>query len=301
MLKPKNNKQRKVDLTDNSGRKFIYHSQMKSNDKRVDERTINNKDKKDSSRKKSFFRQLPTILSFLVILGTLLYISTLNNNPEIVIENSSSVKFLHSNHQYQQTIKSILSSSIFNKSKFTIDSNAVAQRFESVYPEFDSATVIIPISGHRLQLVLKVLEPVLNLQNSTGYYLLNSKGIVIMKFMTLKEMNATKLTTLTDRSNSSVGLGKSFISSDSVKFIQNIIYQYTKKGITIQNLFLPNSPYEVDVQSRGENFIVKYNLLDSSNYQIGTYFTTIKYIKTNNLPMPSQYMDLRVPGKSFYK
>jgi hypothetical protein len=292
MPKPKlrKNNRRKIDPSDNSGRKFIYHSQIKA------------PDKKNISRNMSFLKQIPAIISLLAILATLFYITTLNSNPQIVIaDNNSSVKFLHSSYQYQQTIKSILNKSIFNKSKFTINSNAIAKQFESDYPEFSSATVIIPISGHRLELVLKVSAPILNLQNSTGYYLLNSEGTAIIKFNTIKDMNSTKLVTLIDQSNSKVYLGKSFISSDSINFIQNIIYQYSKKGLMIQNMTLPNLPFEVDVQSRGESFTVKYNLLNSSSYQIGTYFSTEKYLKTNNLPMPSQYIDLRVPGKAFYK
>jgi len=299
--KSKNKNRRKVDLTDNSSRKFIYHSQIKTHDKRESERTIKT-DKKTASRNMSLLKQLPTIISFLVILVTLFYISTLNNNPQIVIENASSkVKFLHTDYQYRNTIKTLLNGSILNKSKFTINSNSIARQLEADYPELDSATVIIPITGHSLKLVLKASSPELNLQNSTGYYLLNDQGVVILKFSTLTEMNATKLITLTDQSNSVVSPGKDFISSETSSFIQNIIYQYSKKGISIQGMTLPNSPFEVDVQGRGESYVVKYNLLNSSSYQIGTYFSTLQYLKANSSPTPSQYIDLRVPGKTFYK
>jgi len=300
MRKSKNNTQRKVNTAD-TNRKFIYHSQIKTRDQITNERTPSNIDKVRSQRS-SLLKQSPTIISFLVILGTLFYITTLNDNPQIIVDNNtSSVDFLHTKQQYQQTIKTILSSSFLNKSKFTIDSNAIARQFEADYPELDSATVIIPITGHKLQLVIKASTPVLNLQNSTGYYLLSDEGVVIKKFSSLTDMNSTKLVTLTDQSNSPAYLGKGFISSETTAFIQNIIFQYSKKGIAIAGMSLPNSPYEIDVQSRGQNFIAKYNLLNSSNYQIGIYFSILNYLKTNNLPMPTQFIDLRVSGKAFYK
>jgi hypothetical protein len=191
--------------------------------------------------------------------------------------------------------------SILNKSKFTVNSNSIARQIENTYPELDSATVIIPLTGHNLQIVLKASTPVLSLENSTGYYLLNDKGVAILKFSSAKQMSLTKLVTLTDASNSPVSLGKSFISSNTVGFIQSIIYQYSKKNLSIESMTLPNSPYELDVQSRGQNYIEKYNLLDSADYQVGTYFAILNYLKTNNQTAPSQYIDLRVPGKAFYK
>ena len=299
--KPKNNK-RKVDLSSRSGRKFVYHSQIKSHENRAGERLVSVPDKRKTSGKSSIFRQLPTIISFIVIIGTLFYISTLNSNPEIIIDNgSNTVNFLHTTAQYRQTIVSLLDSSFLNKSKFTIDTNALARKFKADYPELDSATIIIPVTGHRLELVLKASTPVLDLKNSTGYYLLSDQGVVIKKFSTLKDMNSTKLVVLTDDSNSSVFLAKNFISGQTVSFIQKIIYQYSKKNMTITGMTLPVSPYELDVQSRGVSYIEKYNLLNDANYQIGTYFTTLQYIKTNNIPMPTQYVDLRVPGKAFFK
>ncbi|HUY53193.1 MAG TPA: hypothetical protein VMV24_01300 [Candidatus Dormibacteraeota bacterium] len=290
-LKLKKNIQRKRDPSEGFPmRKFVYHSQIKTYDK------------KKVSKNLSFFKQLPTIISFIVILVTLFYVTTLNNSPQIIITNNSSgVKFIHSNAQYMYTIRSILNESILNKSKFTINSNNISRQFKSYYPEFSSVTVIIPIYGHRLQLVLKVSEPAINLQNSTGYYLLDDQGVAVIKYNSIKQMDSTKLVTVIDDSNSKVLLGKNFISSNSVLFIQNVIYQYSKKGIKIQNIILPNLPFEIDVQSRGEGSIEKYNLLDNSNFQVGTYFSTLKYIKSSNLAMPTQYIDLRVPGKAFYK
>ena len=292
--------QNKVDLDASQSRKFIYHSQIKSSERQSADRLVEVNQAKD--RNKSFLKQSPTIISFLVIIAVIFYISTLNSSPEIDIVNApTNVKFLHSEDQYRQTIANILSSSILDKSKFTVDSNAIARQIEKDYPELDSATVIIPLTGHSLQVVLKASTPVLNLQNSTGYFLLNDNGIAILKFSSLKQMDLTKLVTLTDQSNSPVHLGASFISSSTVSFIQSIIYQYTKKDISIQAMTLPDSPYELDVQSRGQNYIAKYNLLDSVNYQIGTYFTILNYLKTNNLPAPAQFIDLRVAGKAFYK
>lgn len=303
MFKPKTKKniRREVDLDANSNRRFMYHSQIKTSERRTSERLAELNQIKQHKRG-SFLRQSPTIISFLVILAVLFYISTLNSNPEIDIINSpTKVKFLHSESQYRYTISNILSRSILNKSKFTVDSNSIAHQIETDYPELDSATVIIPITGHNLKIILKASTPVLNLENSTGYYLLNDKGVAILKFNSEKQMSLTALVTLVDQSNSPVYLGKSFISGDTVNFIQSIIYQYSKKGLSIQTMSLPNSPYELDVQSRGQGYIEKYNLLDSSNYQIGTYFTTLSYLKTNSQSTPTQYIDLRVPGKAFYK
>jgi hypothetical protein len=293
---------RKVDLTSSKGRKFVYHSQIKNSDRQTNDRIVNVSGKGKLSRNVSFLRQSPTIISFLVIIGTIFYITTLNNNPQIIIDNNSSaINFLHTRSQYQQTIDSLLNSSFLNKSKFTIDTNSLEARFKSDYPELDSATIIIPITGHNLQLILKASIPVLTLKNSTGLYLLSDKGVVIKKFSSLTDMNSTKLINLTDASNSSAYLGKNFISSQTITFIQSIIYQYKKKNIAISGMILPVSPYEIDVQSGGQGFIVKYNLLDDVNYQVGTYFTILQYLKANSKQMPTQYIDLRVSGKAFYK
>jgi hypothetical protein len=294
---------RVVGNRDTIGRKYLYHSQKiersnKSNDQRLADLT----DERVKNRKLPWLRNLPTIIAFIAVILTVIYIATLNDTPKIYIENSSNnLQFLHTRAQYQQSIKILLDQSVLNKSKFTIDTNKLETEFESEYPELDSATIIIPISGHSLELMLKSSIPEINIQNSTGYFLLNDNGVATLKFSTQKQMIATGLPTLTDQSNSPIIPGKEFLSHESMSFIEDIIYQYSKKSISIQSISLPNIPYELDVQSRGDRYYVKYNLLNNSDYQIGSYLVVRNNILSNKIAGPNQYIDVRVNGKVYLK
>ncbi|HUC95732.1 MAG TPA: hypothetical protein VMR76_02105 [Candidatus Saccharimonadia bacterium] len=293
---------RHVKLEDGQERKqYMYHSQRL--DKLRDTNRLNDNVDKGRFRlsERSWFRNLPTILAFLAVLATIVYISTLNDRPQIIVENTSQINFLHSNDDYQSSVQKILDGSLLNKSKFTINTNSIETKLEMEYPELQKATVIIPLTGHKLQLVLVASKPVATLENKTGYYLLSDQGVIIMKFSSYSQMLKVHLPLIIDQSNSKVSLGTGFISSESISFIENIIFQYSKHSVDIEHFNLPVVPYEVDVQTRGENYITKYNLLADSNYQIGTYFSTIEYIEKNNQPTPTQYIDLRVPGKAFIK
>src|ERR1039458_3192941 len=133
-------KSRRANVEDRvDSRKYMYHSQRI--DKLRDTKRSDTPSVRDDSRLRAWIRNLPTILAFMIIIATIVYISTLNDNPQIIINNPSKINFLHPVSVYQNSIDSILGNSVLNSSKFTIDTNRIESEFETKFPEIDKVTL----------------------------------------------------------------------------------------------------------------------------------------------------------------
>jgi hypothetical protein len=111
----------------------------------------------------------------------------------------------------------------------------------------------------------------------------------------------SKLPQVVDQSGLQVKLNQQALTSADVSFIQTVVAQLAARKVTVSSLVLPASSNELDARIAGQTHFVKFNLHDNdARQQAGAYLATIAQLKRKNTP-PSQYIDVRVPGRAYYQ
>src|SRR5262249_5507374 len=131
--------------------------------------------------------------------------------------------------------------------------------------------------------------------------LIDNRGVAILPAFEVKNQSQLRLPTVIDQSNTDVELGKPVLTSGSVKFITEASKQFETQNLRIQSLTLPSTnPNQLNVKLTDKNFYIKMDTTGDSREQVGAYLAATKKIKS--LPdTVSQYIDVRVPGRVFYK
>ena len=91
------------------------------------------------------------------------------------------------------------------------------------------------------------------------------------------------------------------MSSTDISFIKTVIAQLAAKQVIVSGLTLPVASREIDANIAGVGYIVKFNLQDGKALQqAGTFLATKGRLDSQSIT-PSQYIDVRVPGRAYYK
>lgn len=246
---------------------------------------------------------LPLVPSFIagaVLAGCLLYISSLSSDPKLQIAGNTKLGITHDVTEYEAGIRKILDSSITNKSKLLINSNEIAGRIADEYPELGDVSVVLPLIGRRPVVQAEPAAPKLVLTTVDGGFVLDENGRIMAEAADIESSVRDALPVLRDESGLSLELGRYALSKESVNFVAAVAAQLQRKDMTIQSMILPTVPNEMHVRMAGKPYYVKFNLRDESRVQAGTYLATHKKLSQDNVE-PREYIDVRVPGKVYYK
>ncbi len=181
--------------------------------------------------------------------------------------------------------------------KVTLDTNGIASQMKQKFPELESVVVTVPIVGNRPVIYVAPAHPVLKLETASGSYVLSSKGFAYHGDMTDKEIIA--LPQLIDLSGVRPDPGKPFLPLSTVTFALAVQYQLSKASIAVDALMLPQgAPFEFDVRLVGKPYIIKLNLQEDPVVQSGAVVAVVQKLGG---ALPGQYIDVRVPGRAYYK
>ena len=94
-------------------------------------------------------------------------------------------------------------------------------------------------------------------------------------------------------------MSKRLLPASHVAFMQKVDYQLTQKEFVIDRFILPkNSAYEVNVRLKGKPFAIRFNLAEDATVQSGAAVAVLEQLGEAS---PSTYLDVRVPGRAFYR
>lgn len=280
---------------------FSYHSNRSNRDSSMGRYNREEQSSRSVSDRTKLLKNLPAFLAVIVLIVSIIYAITLNSNPRIEIVGSSSNSFLQPVSSYKLSASKLLQGSFLNGTKLTINTDSIASKLSSEYPELDGVTVVIPLLGHQPIVEIKPSHSIIVLANSQGSFLLNQNGTAILNLSPQTQMQQfASLPLVTDQSGLVVKLGEQVIPTSTITFINTVIDQFAAKSIPIQSMTLVAVPYELNVQVRGVPYYIKFNLLSDPNYSIGTYLATVKELATLKAT-PTQYIDVRIPGRAYYQ
>lgn len=245
-------------------------------------------------------------LLFAIIVGLICAVNivSLSSNPRIVLlDTENNAYAFHSSKEYQTAASQQLKSSIWNKNKITANTGAASKALQQQYPELADVSITLPLIGHRPIYYLKATKPAFILQTANGgAYVLDDSGKALIAKGAAPESTTANLPTINDQAGLRVATGKQVVSSREVAFITTVMAMLKEKNIQVSGLTLPaNAAQELDVAIAGKPYYVKFNLHDptSARQQVGTYLATANNLERQNIT-PSQYIDVRVLGRSYY-
>ena len=252
-----------------------------------------------------WWKHLPTIISTIVILFCFGYELVLTTNPKIVILKDDSANFLLKPPVvYINAASKLFKQSLSDQNKLTINTGYISERLQKMFPELNSVSVTLPVLGHRPIIYLDPATPSLILDTqSSGDYLIDSYGKALVNLENVKVPQSVSFYTVKDQTGLKVNVGQDVLSTSDINFIQYVAAETKANSLNIKYMILPPQSRELDIYFNNEPYYVKFNLDTSSamKQQVGTFLATREYLIKSNSPTPSQYIDVRVTGRAYYK
>lgn len=244
---------------------------------------------------------LPTKLALLAIAGSLLYITTLNTQVNLSAQTVASTNgLLRTRATYQEVAQEILSKSIFNRSKLTVNVSGFEQAMQTRFTELESVTLTIPLLGHEPVVGLISRKPVLKLATNHGVFLLDTEGRALLKASEAISVDSLNLPLVTDETQVEVAPGKSVITASATRYITELHALLSQKQVAIQSMTLPATSEELRVTLKDKSYYIRFNIDADSRQSAGEYLALIEEFRTGTAE-PIEYIDLRVPERAFYK
>ncbi|MGB4967816.1 MAG: hypothetical protein WBO35_06480 [Candidatus Saccharimonadales bacterium] len=239
-------------------------------------------------------KRLVTVLLWSCLGVLFWYHMYLGTTPVIVPSTDASAMDDAARAVYQADATKLFSGSIFNRNKLTLDTRGTARKLIQKHPEIQQAVVSAPVFGAAPRVTLTLMKPVARLQTAGQTYGLDPTG------HTLSVAPADGSAPLViDEANVIPIPGRRFLPIYTVKAITTISEQSSAAGLEVASITLPKSnPYELVVRLQKKPFYIRYNLQADVLQQSGAMIATIKHLGSG---APREYLDVRVPGKIYYK
>lgn len=248
---------------------------------------------------RTWWHYLPSVSAGVIIILCGIYNTSLTTKPRIIFSNQTQVHLLRDTKFYEEAIGSMLSQSLFNRNKLTINTDDRAQEISDRYPELSSAAISLPLVGRRPVIQITPAEAVLELDTSSGAYLLDKNGRAVIRARDAASM-VRDVVRLSDETGIPAEVGKVALPKEQVEFIAEIIFQLEQKQITIDSATLPRASNELHIKIKGKNYSVKFNLQGDARQQAGSFLATKQRLEADKSE-PAEYIDVRVEDKAYVK
>jgi hypothetical protein len=233
------------------------------------------------------------ILMILVLIFLVFHSLILRSNAKIIVNNtnfSSISNYRDVTNGYLRAVK--------NNNKLTFDDKGLINTLKTDFPEIDTASVELPVFSQRPVVRIAISPPSFFLKSADKTYILDAAGKAVA--YNYQYPRITGLPVIVDQSGFTVSRGKQVLSQHDISFIKDLQAHCEANSIKIKSLVLPASPEEADLYTEDQPYFVKFHLAGDPDIQTGQFLAARHNFAQNNV-QPSQYLDVRVSGKIFYK
>ena len=249
--------------------------------------------------------RLLLILFILLLIIAALDLTWLNSQPKIFFlysPNSNNKTLLQSMSVYQKYAAKTLSESFSSNNKITINTGALTNKMMDQFPELGSVSIVLPVIGHQPSFYLQPAQPGLILQVSNFNYLLNNQGRVLSrKSVTDNSLLKFALPIVSNQAALTYKTGQQAMSREDIAFIEYVYEQLSLHNIAVSSSGLIANSRELDVRINSpQPYYVKFNLENTQQEQVGTYLAVYDQLQKQSVN-PAQYIDVRVPGRAYFK
>jgi len=250
-----------------------------------------------SRSSRSLISRLPVWLLGVVVVVCLGKVLVLTTDPKVVVLGQTAVTgtYVESTAAYGVAAHQLLARDAANHTKLTADLDGTARALQQEFPELQHVSLEAPLVGSRPILYIQVTQPSLILQSPQGNYALNDSGITLARLSKLPP----NVPLVVDQSGSSLRVSGQALPSSTVSFVQTVAYQLAAAKLDVSAFVLPvGKPYELDIRLEGKAYVVRCNLEADARTQSGALIATVQQLGQRT---PAQYLDLRTPGRVYYK
>jgi len=227
----------------------------------------------------------------------------LSTTPKVVETGDSSGQiFLRSASTYTAAANQLFSKSALNRNKVTVDTKQISAAMLREFPELTAVNVSLPFVGSQPVMYIQPATPKLILATqSSGSLVIDNEGRALISTTQVSNLSKLHLPTVTDQSGLAVQVGQAALTAANVSYITEVVGQLSAKGVAVTSLTLPAASSELDVRVAGAAYFIKFNLAATdARQEAGTYLAVRSYLATHN-QTPAAYVDVRVPGRAYYK
>lgn len=245
-------------------------------------------------------RRAPALVSVLAGCIVLIALLQLGSNARVVTVGAASGKVFLRDHKVYEAAAHDAFSSLLNSNKLTVDTHGIATNLRKQFPELAVVSVSLPIVGNRPEVYIQPATPKMILATQGGMYLLDSAGRALITTNQITDLEKLQVPVVTDQSDLPVKVGEAVLPQDTVAFISEVTGQLQAKQVVITSLTLPAGTNELHTRIDGVGYSIKFNMYGQAKEQVGAYLAVKEYLESQG-KAPSEYVDVRVENKVYYK
>lgn len=299
--------QRSVTGNVGQNRTFSYYAARSQSEITLGRETV--QDKPPIRRLPTRFQRLRKhsgwLLGLLVLSAVVVYELQLSTTPKVVsLVASSEAPFLQDSSIYQQAAQQLFAESAANRNKLTVDASTIAHRLRQRFPELQEVSISLPVIGDRPTVFVRPAAPAMVLAARNGTYIVDENGRALAEVKAGTNLQRLNIPSVTDQSGLAVKLGDQVLPRNATAFIGLVAEQLKTQKVNVQSMTLPAAAGELDVYMVNRPYFVKFNIEegteDSALMQAGTLLAVLKKLDREG-KAPSQYVDVRLEGRAYYK
>lgn len=290
------------DLVKPKTKKFLYRSKRADVELNVGRSVAREQTNKSKSGWAFVLQRIGLLVLLIAILASAVNSLSLSTNPKVLpLDGDKAGAFLHDTVVYENYATHLLSDSVWNRNKITVNTADVSRKLVEKYPELASASVTVPLLAHRPIIYIQPAKPTIIMLAKNGSFVVANTGKALLGADNSSALDKYSLPKLNDSTGLKLAVGKQALTTADVNFIQTVITELGSKGFKVASMNLPVAANELDVQLVGQPYLVKFNLASSTaRQQAGTFLSMIGYLQKQNVT-PGKYVDVRVNGRAYYQ
>lgn len=253
-------------------------------------------------RARRFIRKTSSILVVIGLLTVVIVSLIIAPQPKIkILGDKNSQFFLQDSEIYRSAAQQIIASTPLNRNKVTFDTSEVSEQMRRIFPELSAVSVSLPLVGWQPTVYVQAFSPSLVLiGGSSGDFVLDPDGRAFAPGSLRGSLDKLKVPIVRDQSGLQIKERQIALPSNQVAFISEVYRQLQAKNVEIIGITLPAGEGELEVQVKNKPYIVRFNLYGDAREGAGRYLAAASYLQSRG-QAPSDYIDVRVDGRVFYK
>lgn len=246
------------------------------------------------SRKGSYFRRFIKFSPYLIIAGIVFYVFFISSFFQVGNINVQGPNNTLSQQLNQKALE-YMDSRLFGRNWLLINEGELKRHLQNTFT--GQETVVIKKSfPNKLTISTDEQKTSMLWKTGTRVYGISPNGFVINE-KSKNEANSTPI--VHDSSNLPAGVGSKVVSRDFVIFVSKVNKYVQDNKIEINQLFVKDTTSELTVDTK-QGYEIRLATSQDPDSQMRALKATLESLKQQS-KKPTSYIDLRVPGRAFYK